>query len=102
MLLVAVAVVWSGNQARLERTVEVEAEAGRIATTATALLDEYFGSLDAMASLLVRHPAVSALDRMACNPLFAQILSEQPLLNNILLRDADGRLVATALEGATA
>jgi signal transduction histidine kinase len=102
MLLVAVAVVWSGNQARLERTVEVEAEAGRIATTATALLDEYFGSLDAMASLLVRYPAVSALDRMACNPLFAQILSEQPLLNNILLRDADGRLVATAVEGATA
>jgi C4-dicarboxylate-specific signal transduction histidine kinase len=102
MLLVAVAVVWSGNQARLERTVEVEAEAGRIATTATALLDEYFGSLDAMASLLVRHPAVSALERKACNPLFAQILSEQPLLNNILLRDADGRLVATAVEGATA
>src|SRR5204863_10103467 len=64
MLLVAVAVVWSGNQARLERTVEVTAEADRIATTATALLDEYFGSLDAMATLLVRHPAVKALDGM--------------------------------------
>jgi C4-dicarboxylate-specific signal transduction histidine kinase len=102
MLLVAVAVVWSGNQARQERTSEVEAEAGRLATTATALLDEYFGSLDAMASLLVRHPAVSALDRAVSSPLFAQILSEQPLLNNVLLRDADGRLVAAGIEGSTA
>jgi signal transduction histidine kinase len=102
MLLVAVAVVWSGNQARWERTNEVEAEAGRLATTATALLDEYFGSLDAMASLLVRHPAVSALDGTESQPLFAQILSEQPLLNNILLRAADGQLVATGVEGSTA
>jgi two-component system NtrC family sensor kinase len=101
MLLVAVAVVWSGNRARWERTDEVEAEAGRIATTATALLDEYFGSVDAMASLLVRHPAVSSLDRAASSPLFMQILGEQPLLNNILLRDAEGRLVATAVEGVT-
>jgi len=97
MLLVAVAVVWSGNQARLERTDEVQAEAGRIATTATALLDEYFSSLDAMASLLVRHPAVTALDRTASAPLFAQIMSEQPLLNNILLRGPDGRLVASGV-----
>jgi signal transduction histidine kinase len=102
MLLVAVAVVWSGNQARWERTNEVGAEAGRLATTATALLDEYFGSLDAMASLLVRHPAVSALDGTGSKPLFAQILSEQPLLNNILLRGADGQLLATAVEGSTA
>jgi signal transduction histidine kinase len=102
MLLVAVAVVWSGNQARWERTNEVEAEAGRLATTATALLDEYFGSLDAIASLLVRHPAVLALDGTASTPLFAQILSEQPLLNNILLRAADGQLVATGVEGSTA
>jgi C4-dicarboxylate-specific signal transduction histidine kinase len=102
MLLVAAAVVWSGNQARWERTNEVEAEAGRLATTATALLDEHFGSLDAMASLLVRHPAVSALDRAACKPLFAQILSEQLLLNNILLRGADSQLVASGIEGPTA
>ena len=102
MLLVAVAVVWSGNQARLERTDEVQAEAGRIATTATALLDEYFSSLDAMASLLVRHPDVTALDRTASAPLFAQIMSEQPLLNNILLRGPDGRLVASGVQGTAA
>src|SRR6185295_4192398 len=102
LLPVLAAALWSGNRLRLERAQEVEAEAGRLATTATALLDEYFGSLDAMASLLVRHPAVAALDRTGSSPLFAQILREQPLLNNVLLRGADGRLVAAGIEGSTA
>ena len=42
LLPVVVAAVWSGNRLRLERADEVEAEAGRLATTATALLAEYF------------------------------------------------------------
>ena len=100
--LLAGAVLWTAAMTRRERADEVQAEAGEIATTASALLDEYFVSLDAMASMLVRHPAVRALDRGACNPLFAVILSEQPLFINILLRDAEGRLVATAVPGPTA
>jgi C4-dicarboxylate-specific signal transduction histidine kinase len=102
ILLLAGAVVWSAVMTRDERADQVQAEAGTIATTATALLDEYFVSLDAMALMLGRHPAVRALDRSVCNPLFALILSEQPLLNNVLLRGADGRLVASAVEGPTA
>jgi C4-dicarboxylate-specific signal transduction histidine kinase len=98
LLPVVVAAVWSGNRLRLERAEEVEAEAGRIATTATALLDEYFASLDAMASLLLRHPAVNTLNAGASESLFRQLLTEQPLLNNILLRGRDGRLVASAFE----
>jgi C4-dicarboxylate-specific signal transduction histidine kinase len=95
---VIVAAVWSGNRLRLERADEVEAEAGRIATTATALLDEYFASLDAMASLLLRHPAVNGLNRGASEPLFRQLLHEQPFLNNVLLCGPDGTLVASAVE----
>jgi C4-dicarboxylate-specific signal transduction histidine kinase len=102
ILLLGGAVVWSAAMTRRERADEVQAEAGTIATTATALLDEYFVSLDAMALMLGRHPAVRALDRSVCTPLFALILSEQPLLNNVLLRGADGRLVASAVEGPTA
>ena len=52
LLPVLAAALWSGNRLRQERAQEVEAEAGRLATTATALLDEYFSSLDAMASRL--------------------------------------------------
>ena len=91
LLPVVVAAVWSGNRLRLERADEVEAEAGRLATTATALLDEYFASLDAMASLLVRHPAVVALDRRSSPARCSRrLLSEQPLLSNVVLRDANG------------
>lgn len=100
LLPVLAAALWSGNRLRQERAQEVEAEAGRLATTATALLDEYFGSLDAMASLLVRHPAVASLDPGGSRALFTQLLREQPLLNNIILRGADGRIVTPTVEGS--
>jgi two-component system NtrC family sensor kinase len=101
LLPVVVAAVWSGNRLRLERADEVEAEAGRLATTATALLAEYFASLDGMASLLVRHPAVVAMDAGAARPVFTRLLSEQPLLSNVVLRDADARLVLTMVDRGT-
>ena len=54
-----------------------------------------------MASLLVRHPAVArsipAAARRRCS---RRLLSEQPLLNNIMLRGADGRLVTATVEGS--
>jgi two-component system NtrC family sensor kinase len=102
LLPVVVAAVWSGNRLRLERADEVEAEAGRLATTATALLAEYFASLDGMASLLVRHPAVVAMDAGAARPVFTRLLSEQPLLSNLVLRDANARLVLTMVDGGAA
>jgi C4-dicarboxylate-specific signal transduction histidine kinase len=102
LLPVVVAAVWSGNRLRLERADEVEAEAGRLATTATALLAEYFASLDGMASLLVRHPAVVAMDAGAARPVFTRLLSEQPLLSNVVLRDANARLVLTMIDRGTA
>jgi two-component system NtrC family sensor kinase len=101
LLPVVVAAVWSGNRLRLERADEVEAEAGRLATTATALLAEYFASLDGMASLLVRHPAVVAMDAGAARPVFTRLLSEQPLLSNVVLRDANARLVLTMIDRGT-
>ena len=102
LLPVVAAAVWSGNRLRLERADEVEAEAGRLATTASALLAEYFASLDGMASLLVRHPAVVAMDAGAARPVFARLLGEQPLLSNVVLRDANARLVLTMVEGGAA
>jgi two-component system NtrC family sensor kinase len=100
LLAVAAAAIWSANRMRLERADEVEAEAGRLATTATALLNEYFGSLDAMASLIVRHPAVAALDAAGSRRLFADLMSEQPIINNIVLRGADGHFVTAPVGDA--
>ncbi len=91
------ALVWSALKARDERADEVRAEAGTIATTAVTLLNEYFGSLDAMASSLLRHPAIQSLDGPASTRLFQAMMSEQPLIGNLALRDVNGRLVASGV-----
>jgi len=96
ILLLGVLGTWSALSARAERANEVQQEAGTIATTAASMLNEYFGSFDAMALSLGRHPAVVSLDGPASTRLFAGLLKEQPLLDNIVLRGADRKLVATA------
>jgi C4-dicarboxylate-specific signal transduction histidine kinase len=97
IVLLGIAVFWSALKTRDERADEVRAEAGTIATTAAALLNEYFGGLDATASTLVRYPAVRSLDGPASTKLFQIIQSEQPLIGNVTLRDARGSLIASAV-----
>jgi C4-dicarboxylate-specific signal transduction histidine kinase len=97
-LLMAATIAWSAILTRTERADEVREEAGSIATAAASVFNEYFASLDATASILQIHPAVRALDGDICKPLFVRILRDQPLLNDVLLRAADGRLVATGVE----
>ena len=92
-----VAVFWSALKTRSERGDEVRAEAGTIATTAAALLNEYFGGIDATASTLVRHPVVRSLDGPASTKLFQTIQAEQPLIGNVTLRDVSGALLASAV-----
>jgi len=100
--LLAVASVWSALRARDEGANEVQAEAGTVATTAAAILDQYFSSLDTMASALIRHPAIRSLDAAESTRTFQAILSEQPLLANIALCGRDGEVIATALPPAAA
>jgi C4-dicarboxylate-specific signal transduction histidine kinase len=97
-MLLAGTIVWSAIRTRAERADEVREEAGSIAATAAAVFNEYFTSLDAIASMLQLHPAVRALNGDICKPLFVRILHDNPLLNDVLLRAADGRLVATGVE----
>lgn len=94
--LLGVAMAWSAFRTRAERANEVQQEAGTIATTAATVLSEYFASLDTMASTLVRYPAIRSLDAAASTRMFQAILSEQPLLDNMVLRGADMKLVASA------
>jgi HAMP domain-containing protein len=97
------AALWSANMTRLEREAEVRDQAGALATTAGAYLNHYLTGVDSMASALVRHPSVIALDRDPCDRLFAAVLRDQPLLLNIVLSDTTGAIRGTGLpfrEGA--
>ncbi len=96
--LLAVVIVWSALKTRAERADEVQIEAGTLARTAAALLNQYFGSLDAIASTLGRDPQIESLDARASTRLLKALVAEQPLLANVTLRDARGTLVASAVE----
>ena len=93
----AFAAIWSANRTRVERETEVEEQAGSIAHTAAAYLNEYLNGLDSMASALTRHPAVITLDRAQSDRLFGDVLSGQPLLLNIVLTDRMGNLKGSGL-----
>jgi C4-dicarboxylate-specific signal transduction histidine kinase len=92
-----VGIVFSARRTRAERQEEVEEAAIAVAVTAAASLDESLRGLDALASGVVRHPAVIALDREQCAELFKSLLREQPLLTNIALVDREGFVRGTVL-----
>jgi two-component system NtrC family sensor kinase len=95
--MLAGAMVWSADRTRAERQEEVRQEAHSVARLAAAYLNQYFDGLDAMASALIRHPAIPALNPTECDKLFAGLLMEQPLLLNVVLRDRNAVLVASAV-----
>jgi len=101
LLMLAGAIVWSGSRTRDERQNEVRREARSMARMGSAYLSQYFDGLDAVASALMRHSAIAALDPAQCDALFAELLAEQPLLLNVVLRDRDGGLVASGAEPRT-
>jgi C4-dicarboxylate-specific signal transduction histidine kinase len=97
LLLYAVVAVWASTRTRAEREAEVREQAQSIAITAAAYLRQYLTGIDSMASVLVRHPAVLALDREPCDTLFADVLRDQPMLLNVVLTDAAGTVNGTGL-----
>ena len=98
LLPIVIGAAWSANRTRLERRAEVQAEAASITATSVAYFDRYLHGLDSMASVLVRHPAVIALNREECNRLFAGVLRDQPLVLNVVLRAPDGTLQGSGLQ----
>jgi C4-dicarboxylate-specific signal transduction histidine kinase len=93
----AIAVAWSADRTRREREAELREQTGTVAVTAAAYLNQYLASFDGVATVLARHPAVTALDRTRCDALFAGILRDQRLLLNILLTDAGGAIKGTGI-----
>ena len=88
---------WSAERSRVETGGQLREEAASVASTAGAYLNTYLAGLDSMSSALARHPAVMALDRSQCDPLFAAVLRDQPLLLNIVVSDSRGAVRGTAI-----
>jgi len=99
LLLFALGAGWSVNRTRLERRAEVHAEAASIVATSVAYLDRYLRGVDATAAVLVRHPAVVPPITAECSRLFADVMRDQPLILDVVLRAPDGRLRCSGLQG---
>jgi C4-dicarboxylate-specific signal transduction histidine kinase len=91
------AAVWTAKLTREEHVDELRDQAGSVAFTAGAYLDQFMTGLDSMASALARHPAVMGLDREASDRLFSAVLRDQPLLVNILVTDPQGTIKGSGL-----
>jgi signal transduction histidine kinase len=90
------AIAWSANQTRLGRMAEVRDQAAFVAVTAASELDQYFAGIDALASVLARHPMVTSLDRDRVDPFFADLLRNQPIVTSLVLTAPDGRILGAS------
>lgn len=91
-----VAILWAGNETRLERRAELSAQSASLAASVSASLDQYLGAAYALGSTLAQHDAVRSLDPVGSQRLFASVLREQPSIVNIVLGDDTAYLLATA------
>jgi C4-dicarboxylate-specific signal transduction histidine kinase len=95
------ATAWSANRSRVENAEELRDQAASVAATAGAYLNTYLAGLDSMSSALARHPAVMALDKSQCDPLFEAVLRDQPLLLNIVVSDREGNVHGSGVSSPT-
>src|SRR5262249_28820890 len=79
------------------REAELREQAGSVAITSAAYLNQYLDGLDSLSLVLTRHPHGRALRSNDCHPLFTQILKEQPLLIDVTLRSSDGSVRGSGL-----
>ncbi len=96
LLALLAAIVWAGNQTRLERRTELSAQSASLAASVATSLDQYLGAAYALGSTIAQHDAVRALDPVGAQRLFASVLREQPSIVNIVLGDGSAHLLATA------
>jgi two-component system NtrC family sensor kinase len=94
------AAFWAGAMAFRDRVTDLRDEAVVAATTTSAYLNRYLGSLDLMATALGLHPAVQALDAETAAELFRRTLPQQPALLDVVLVARDRREIARAADPA--
>lgn len=91
------AAIWAASATYRERSAEVREQAASTAATVKAYLDRHLQATDSIAAALVRHPSVKALDRTACDRLFADLLPQYGFLLNVVLTGRDGYNRGTGL-----
>jgi C4-dicarboxylate-specific signal transduction histidine kinase len=97
LLPLVAAALWSANQTRLARLAEVREQTAFVAATAAAELDQYVAGVDALASILARHPIVTSLEPDRIDLFFADLLRNQPLVTNLVLTAPDGRILGAGI-----
>jgi C4-dicarboxylate-specific signal transduction histidine kinase len=97
----AALITWSAERTIAEREEELRDEAGSVAATAGQYLTQYLSSVDSLAHALSLNPDVLRLQRDASDRLFAAVLSNQPLLLNIVLSDKSGVIKGSGLAART-
>jgi len=99
VLLTAV-IIWSASRTLGERQRELLDQAGSVATTSAAYLNQYLDGIDSLAAVLVRHPAVLGLRSDECDRLFADLVRDHPDILNVTLTTPDGALQGAAVRPA--
>ncbi len=102
VLPIAAGIAWSANRTRVERLAEAQEQAGSLAVSAAASLDQYLSGLDALASALVLNQFVIEPEADETPRVLQAALRSQPLLLNVLRADPFGAQVLSALPGASA
>ena len=97
LLVLLIAVTWSATRTLAERRNELRNEASAFAVQQAAALTHLLGGVDSIASALLLHPAVVGLDRAEVDGLFAAVLRDQAMIQNVRLTDAGGALRGSGL-----
>ena len=97
VLMLAAAIAWSANLTYSEHQSELRAEASSMASTAASSLTQQLDAVDALASLLTRHPAVFTFQQVESDRLFASLFQDYPLILSIVLTDTNGSVRSTAV-----
>ena len=93
-------VIWSASRTLAERERELLDQAGSVATTSAAYLNQYLDGIDSLAAVLVRHPAVRGLESNECDRLFADLVRGHPIILNVTLTTPDGAWHGAAVRPA--
>ena len=96
---------YSARTTYVEQLRQLDAETASMAATVVVYVDQYLDAADAVAATAARHPMLRQLDPRASAEVLEPLLKgPQPLVQNVVLADADGRVVAwaqpPAVEGA--
>jgi C4-dicarboxylate-specific signal transduction histidine kinase len=92
LVVLLIAVAWSAVRTLSERRRELRDEVAAVTAMQGAWLAQLVAGFDSLAAALLVHPAVVELDRAQADRLFAAVLRDQSMIQNVVLTDDRGAL----------